>query len=428
MAFAWVTAFAVTTAMKHLNLLSLPLLLAVLPAQRTVIVDAANGPGTNHTTLTAALADLQANDLIIVRAGTYDGSFKSTQHSFGIQGEGGPVIQPLAGAQHTMEFSFWGGQYQHASFRDLRFESESTGQWALCVGTNQNSWPAPAVHIEHCEVVSQSPQADRCGLLAQAIGLTVRSCYLNTTQIIDCVASLEDVQIVGHDATTYLGFRQRAQTALDVVRSEVWLIDSSLHAGSSLGIYGEPASCLGFADNTFTRPSLVHVCGATDLLADAQPNSQWPTPYVFQDYAPWYPLDPTVEYEAGASFTPSPAGPIWSPGITQVARTITHQWVTDALLGTTFFTTVNSSVGDIVLAYASMGSFAQRIGTYELFLDMATAVPIGVAVLVPTTSASFAIAIPPTPSLRGSVIEVTGAALTPAMVLEVSNPSAGLLR
>jgi hypothetical protein len=410
------------------TLLSFPLLLATVTAQRTVVVDAGSGPGTNHTTLTAALADLQADDLIILRAGTYDGSVKSTQHSFSIQGEGNPVIQPVVGAQHTMEFTFWGGQYQRANLRDLRFESESTGQWALCVGTNQNSWPAPTVHIEHCEVVSQSLLADRCGLLAQAIGLTVRSCYLNTTQIIDCVASFEDVQIVGHDASNYLGFTQRAQTALDVVRSEVWLIDSSLHAGSSLSVYAEPASCLGFADNTFTRPSLVHICGQTDLVADAAPHSQWPVPYVFQDYAPWYPLDPTVEYEAGSSFTPSPGGPVWSPGIVQTPRTITHQWVTDALLGTTFFTTVSSDVGNIVLAYASMGSHAQRIGTYELFLDMATAVPIGVAVLVPLTSASFPIAIPATPSLRGAVVEVTGAALTPAMVLEVSNPSAGLLR
>ena len=40
--------------MKPIHLLPSMLLLATVPAQRTVIVDAANGPGTNHTTLSAA--------------------------------------------------------------------------------------------------------------------------------------------------------------------------------------------------------------------------------------------------------------------------------------------------------------------------------------------------------------------------------------
>ncbi len=69
-------------------------LLSPALAQRTVVVDASNGPGTNHLTLTSALADLQANDLIVLRAGTYIGSYLSTQHSFSLQGEGNPLCSP----------------------------------------------------------------------------------------------------------------------------------------------------------------------------------------------------------------------------------------------------------------------------------------------------------------------------------------------
>ena len=403
-------------------------LLATVVAQRTVIVDASNGPGTNHTTLTAALNDLQANDLIVLRAGTYTGSTKSTQHSFSIHGEGNPLVVPVLNSLQTMAFTFWGGAAQRVNLSGVRFQSDATGQWALSVGTFQNSWPAPTVHLENCEVMSVSPQADRVGLLAQAVGLTVQSCDLSTTQVIDCVASFETTWITGHDLSVYSLSTQRAQTALDVLRSEVWLIDCTLTAGSSLGAYAEPAACVGFSDNSVTKASRVHVCFNSTLTADAAPHPLWPVPAVFQDYASFWPVDPTVEYEASVVLTPSPTGPVFGPGVVPVLRTITHQASIDAPLGGNYATFVRSGIGDIVLAYASMSSFAQQLGTWELFMDLASAVPIGVGVLTTSPVQMFQVPIPNLPSLVGSVIEITGAALTPTGVLEVTNPSAGIIR
>ena len=204
------------------------LLLAPIAAQRTVIVDAANGPGTNHTTLASAFAALQADDVLVVRAGVYAGLAFSTALPFVMMGEGNPIVQPGTAWQAALQITTYGSQYQRIAIKGMRFESQTTGQWALTVRSGYNAWPAPTVHLEDCEVLSMSPQSDRVGLLAEGVGLTAHRCNLNTTQVIGSLASFVDCTIWGCDQVVYQFGNQRAMTAIDVLRSEVWFVNTTL--------------------------------------------------------------------------------------------------------------------------------------------------------------------------------------------------------
>lgn len=405
-----------------------PLLLAPLLAQRVVVIDASNGPGTNHTALAPAFASLLAGDILVLRAGTYDAVSTSTALSFCLQGEGNPLVVPTLATQQAMAITMWGGAAQRVSLKGVRFQSNQTGQWALSVGTFQNSWPAPTVHLEDCVVESISPQADRVALLAQSVGITIQRCTLDTTQILSSLATIVDSTISGHSLSTYLGFTQRAQTALDVVRSKVWIVDSTLTAGSSGSVYAEPASCVGFSDNSTTERSVVHVCGASTLTADASPSTLWPLPYVFQNYSWFYPMQPDVQHEPSVVMNPSPLGTTWSVSITHASRALPSQTASTAPIGGVFTTTTHCSPNDIAGAFASLTSFAQRIGAWELLIDANAMVSLGAAVAGPSGDVPFGIPIPNLASMRGLCIEIGAATQTPAGVIELTNPAAGLVQ
>lgn len=400
--------------------------LAPATAQRTVVVDAANGPGTNHTTLAAAFANLLANDRIVVRAGNYLGASLSTPHTFSLIGEGNPVFTP-AGSGSTLQVTMWGGAQQRVAIRGITVQSQTTGQWALDVGTFQNNWPAPTVHLEDCVVDSLSPQADRVSLLAVAIGLTAQRCNLGTTQVVDSVATFVDCTITGDDLSYYQGFTQRAQTAMDVLRSTVWIVDSTLQAGNSNFDYAEPAACLGVTNNGFTSTARVFVTGNSLLRADQSPNAQWPAPFVFQNYQWWYPTLPTVAYESSVALVPTPNQGITSGGITTQTRAIASAKATTAPLGGTFTTTLQGSLNDLAVVYASTLSQPLAILGTPVFLDLVSAVPLGFAVVGASGDVAFPLPIANDPALRGFMLEASGAVLTPAGAIELTNPVAGLL-
>lgn len=403
----------------------------VLPAaaQRTVVVDAANGPGTNHTTLAAAFANLLANDRIVVRAGNYVGASVSTPHTFTLVGEGNPVFTPAVGSfGSTVAITMWGGAQQRVGILGITVQSQQTGQWALAVTTFQNNWPAPTVHLEDCVVDSTSPQADRVSLLAAAIGLTAQRCTLGTTQVVDSVATFVDCTITGDDLSFYQGFTQRAQTAMDVLRSTVWIVDSVVMAGNSNFVYAEPAACIGVTDSSTTTSSRVFVCGTSTLRCDQSPESQWPTPFVFQNYAPFYPVSPTVAYESSVTLLPTPSlGGIASAGVLLQQRSIPAAKASTAPLGGTFTATVQGNLNDIAVVYASTLSQPLPVLGVPVFLDLVTAVPLGFALVPANGSVGFPLPIANNLALRGFQLEASGATLSPAGVLELTNPIAGLL-
>jgi hypothetical protein len=64
---------------------------AIMPAQRTWVVDAANGAGTDFTDLPPALAAAADGDTILVRAGIY--AVGTTGKALRMVGRGMPVIR-----------------------------------------------------------------------------------------------------------------------------------------------------------------------------------------------------------------------------------------------------------------------------------------------------------------------------------------------
>ncbi|MBZ0152520.1 MAG: hypothetical protein K8J09_13420 [Planctomycetes bacterium] len=403
------------------------LLAPSLLGQRVVVVDANNGPGTNHTTLAAAFADLQADDYVIVRAGNYAGAHVSTQHSFCLVGEGNPVVAATPGSYATtVEIAMWGGSQQRVSIRGMTFLSQNTGQWALGTITYWNHWPAPTVHLEDCVVDSNSPLADRVSLLATSVGLTAQRCDLGTTQVVDSIATFVDCTITGDDLSSYQGATQRAQTAIDVLRSTVWFVDCTVSAGDSNLVYAEPAACIGSTDYSNSITSHVYVCGNSTLRADQSPHPSWPAPYVFHNYAPWYPPG-IVEYEGSVVMLPTPGQGIASGGLNVVQRSIACAEGSPAPLGGSFTTTVHGDANEIAFAFASMSTQpVNALGT-PLLLDLATAVPIGFAVTNGSGDAAFPVAINNVNTLRGLVVEATGGRLTSTGALELTNPVAGLV-
>lgn len=304
----------------------------------------------------------------------------------------------------------------------------TTGQWALTVRTGYNTWPSPTVHLEECEVLSMSPQSDRVGLLAEGVGLTVHRCNLNTTQVIGSLASFVDCTIWGHNQSVYQFANQRAMTACDVLRSEVWFVNSTLTAGSSHGAYGEPAACVGFSDSSFTGGSRVYASGSCSFVADAAPNVQWPVPSVFHNYLYYYAAWPTVEYEPGVVLMPSPLGPTFGQSIHQLTRTIPHLRATAAPLGGVSTFTVHGAVGDFAAMLLGFSTHAQRMLGHALLVDSALATTAGFAVLPAGQEVPFVFAVPSDVSLRGLTFEASAALLSPLGAIDATNPAAATIQ
>lgn len=405
-----------------------PLFLStLLAAQRVVVVDTNNGPGTDHTTLASAFAALLEGDVLLVRAGIYAGVAVNTTKSFVMLGEGNPLIQPQPTA---MSITLSGSTYQRVTLRGITCHSLVTGQAALRVSTNYNFWPEPTVHLEDCQFLSLSPQADRIGLVAVAVGLTAQRCTMNTSQVSRGLASFVECAIIGLDQSMSGPNSQPAQTALDVLNSEVWIVDSMLQAGNSHGVYGSPASCLGFSDSTSTTTaSRVHVSGSSSLGADLQPSPLWPPPFVVRHYQTWWPYPASFDYESGVTLVPSASGTIFSANVNASLQTVPSLRASTAPLGGAFTCTGHSDTNDIVILLAAVASHAGQVLGLPLLLDASIAWIAGFDVIGSAGEAVFApIAIPNDQSLLGLVLEASSASLTPAGALRISNPVSGVVQ
>ncbi|HEX5054424.1 MAG TPA: hypothetical protein VFZ65_21780 [Planctomycetota bacterium] len=415
--------------MNHSTIV-LPLLLCTgLAAQRVVVVDAANGPGTDYTTLADAFAGLQNNDFVLVRAGTYTGLSATTGLSFVMVGEGDPTVEPAPSAAAALTVTMNGSSYQRIAFRGMTFHSLTTGQWALNLRTNYNWWPAPTAEVEDCTIVSQSPVADRVSLLAESIGLTLQRCTLGTSQLDSCLASIVACTITGPDQSMSGPFSQHAQTALDVIRSEVWIVDSTLTAGNSNNVYGSPASCIGFSEYSYTVTSTVHVSGACTLTADQSPNTSWPAPFVFQNYQTWWPLPSAVDLEPGVALVASPPlGITASANVTIAVQTVPHLQASAAPLGGAWTCTAHGTGNDVAILVVATASRGNVLLGMPLLMDTAQAVIADFGVVAATGSCTFApIPVPNDPLLFSTVLQGTGVFLTPSGLLLGSNPVSGVL-
>lgn len=83
--------------MPGIRAITLPLTLAVAASAQTFVVDAANGPGTNYTSIAAAIAAVPDGAVLLVRAGTY-GGFRISGKGLHVLGEPATVVQDAAAA------------------------------------------------------------------------------------------------------------------------------------------------------------------------------------------------------------------------------------------------------------------------------------------------------------------------------------------
>ncbi|MCB9876844.1 MAG: hypothetical protein H6835_04495 [Planctomycetes bacterium] len=400
---------------------------AALTAQRVVTIDVNNGPGTDHTSLAPAFAALQDGDILIVRAGTYAGLQVSTPWDFVMIGEGNPLVQPpTVGAPEAMRITLSGSYDQRVAIRGMVFESQSTGQWALDLRSYYGSWPAPVVQMEDCDLHSDSPDNDRIALVVDNLGFTAQRCTMNTTQVIDSLVSIVECTIQGIDQSYSGSFSQFAQVALDVIRSEVWIVDSTLRAGNSNFVSGSPASCLGTKDSSTTIYSKVHVAGNSLLQADQQPALNWPTPYVFVNYASYYPAFAQIDYEPTVSLVSSPGGVLAGAGLVLTQQTVPSLAATAAPLGGAWGCTVHGDPGDLAIQLVSTTVHSQVVLGMPTLIDLAAMQFAGVGAIDATGQFAFAsIAVPNDPALRTVGLQSTAVLLTPSGALRGTNPVAG---
>ncbi|MCA8978028.1 MAG: hypothetical protein KDC98_25100 [Planctomycetes bacterium] len=414
--------------MNYPRILVLSLLLAPCTlAQRAVVVDGLNGPGTSHTTIDAAMLDLRQGDVITVRAGTYYGGTYTTPYSFVLVGEGSPTVQPVDTQHPALDLTCSGGDHQRVSVKGMRFESQNTGQWAIALKSN---FLPPAVHLEDCIAESTSPQADRNALYARSVWLTVARCTLATTQIQDASAAFTDCTIIGHSQDYYAGvISQHAQSALDVIRSKVWVADCALSAGDSHFVTASPPACVHFADNTSSTysSSQLFLSGNTTLRADQEPSASVTPPDVLHNNHYYYPAWPAVTHEPTVTFVPAPGGAVFGQSITNQTGSVPSLRTTPAALGGSWICTVHGPVGELAGLAIGFASWVHEFQGFPMLLDHTQSAIAGFATLGATGSAQFAFPLPNDPAFRGLVFEGQGALISPLGAIAATNPASGIV-
>ncbi len=170
-------------------------LLAASAVSQTFIVDAGNGPGTNFTSIAAALAVVPEGATLLVRSGSYSG-FAVTR-SVAILGDSGVAITGRVQVTATTA-------QQPVTLRNLQWPGFANNQQPLeldsCGGAvlleNLQLPPSPCV---------PNPIFPGCSWIAgltahQCDQLTIRNCTLHTIFLNSCDSVLESTTCLGQPA------------------------------------------------------------------------------------------------------------------------------------------------------------------------------------------------------------------------------------
>jgi len=206
---------------------------APLAAQRTFIVDAQNGPGTNFTDLAPALAQAQHGDVYVIRAGTYGAA--STDKGVALLGQGGVLIDAGAAATPALTVA---NLPAGTSFTLKQIELAGTGAEGMSVQSCNGR-----VHLAQLRVSKQVPLAsvniDQCREVTmvdvQLVG-TLRSS--NATLVVTSSTLRGQNGVPGVISGT---------AALAVAQSTVVLADGTLTGGDGyfgMGATQAPAAAL----------------------------------------------------------------------------------------------------------------------------------------------------------------------------------------
>lgn len=200
-------------------------------SSQTFIVDAANGPGTNFTSLPAAAAAVPDGAVLIVRPGSYAG-FAITQKGLAVLADPGVIVTSTIQVSNNLS-------HQAFVLRDVSWpvpplavpcvsvancagpvllEELTTGIWPAGGPNTADYWPL---------------QAHSCGQLA------LRSCSLfGSVNLQGCVAALENCTLQGHCADLLSGCGGFLSTSpgIDVLfGTTLQVVSSNVRGGNGFG-------------------------------------------------------------------------------------------------------------------------------------------------------------------------------------------------
>ncbi len=366
-------------------------LLAAPSFAQTFVVDTANGPGTDYTTIAAATAAVPDGSVLLVRAGLY--------FEFTIAGKG---LKVLCEPGVTVLQSFFGGSpiavhglaaHQGVVLRNFRF------------GTGNNTPSDVGIDIVNCQ--------------GSVLLDDVRQTSFATVDVIGSAA----VQVRRHrfDPVTATSIRYR------VSASNVVLEDCELGPGP--GSFGGSAPSLELTGGTLqvadctirggfnlvsAGPAMqlnggdARLLGATSLLAAAAPSAGASAVVGTGTLR----VEPTV--------TLTGAAPVVAPTITLTTKVMPRVRATLAAgVGTVELTGATGHLAALALALPGP---RQSVGLEDaLWLDLGTFGGLGATVL---GASPFAASLPLPPAvLPGARVVFQGATFDPLVGLQLSNPS-----
>jgi len=356
---------------------------AVATAQ-TYIVDAANGPGTNFTSIVAAIPAVPDGAVLVVRAGNY-GSFTIDGKGLTVLGEPGAQVTTLLGPTITNLTPAQGVLLRGLVLTPF-FGSVGSANVTL-----QNCQGSVAL-----EGLSASTGAHRL-IVQQCAHVQVRNCIYNAQ------VSVTGSAVAFTDCWLSSG---STQAAILQQGGSVQLTNAQLHGVG----FGVPAAgpCVAMVGGD------LRVLGAS--LLDTTLFGGNPGPALIGNGV--VRIDPSVTVAAGAV----PFG----PGLVVTTLAMPHVTAVSAPLGGTLFAGLRGPVGSLgVLSVAWPGPAVAIAPLADpIFWDLSTAVNQAVGVPAVGQPVGSQIVVPNNPVFRGVGLVYHGFTWEPVGGLQVSNPVA----
>ena len=381
--------------------------LLALPAaaQRTWVVDAANGAGADFVSLAVALADARIadGDVLLVRAGVYDPI--ATAKGVRILGQGGVTIAVAAPQTATSAVTVQTVPAGRTfTLSNVRVEHDcGSSRGAILV-----QQPVGAVHFEdvHTQGIGyptwlqpqcQSVSINRAALFTWNRG-TVRGgggIHVNSSTVV-----LNALAADGLDGTD-LGIRIIPCTpALRAWSSTVLLAQTDLRGG---GGGGNSGPCPGMLTALVSGASEVRLAGTSANVVAAGVSLFGPaTPAIRLD-------DATLVYDPAVRLVGSQGGSTIDGNGTVGARSLAFPSAAGAPLGGTVQTAVFSPPGEAVFFALSVPTPGQATPLGALFLDLGAMVPLFVGLQNGAGMTALPIPVPAANHLRGLALVVQAA-------------------
>ncbi|MCA8951963.1 MAG: hypothetical protein KDE27_20810 [Planctomycetes bacterium] len=353
---------------------------------QTFVVDASNGPGTNFTSIAAAVAAVPDGAVVLVRPGTYD--------SFAIQGKslsvfGGPGVAVTALGATTSAYADVSGlsATQSVTLRQLAFGGgflPAVIGCRDCVGT---------VVIDRCVIGDNGVGAYGRLLATNCDNVVVRDCLLETREVLQsglrCFGSNMSVSGTTIDSASF---------ALRLAGGRVHLTGCVLASTPGLGPYQTAVCALATGDLVLNGSTRLSSSANVPQLAAVGTG--------------------TVTFDPNTAFV-NLANPAFDPGLTVTNRPIPRLTVNPGQLGGVASGSLAVPIGGTGALYVG---FAVAAAAVPGVIDPIWLAPGAVLQRVgtgPTVAGAYAV--PNAPWVVGVQVAWQGVVLDPSGAVRASN-------